>query len=208
MDSKMNEIYIKEGTAGELRIVYELLRRDFTPEELKDYRQLESLISKGKYKMLLANHKESNALTGFACIYEIEETNALWLDYIAVDVQFRNSGYGSALFNSIAGYKKDEGSLAVFLEVEIPEEEDGPEQEIQKRRIRFYERNGAARLPVDYHLPTKEGSMPMYLFFKPAGNLSILPEAKINQAITSALGYIHTDIPHTSEIIRKATQSI
>ncbi|WP_053365190.1 GNAT family N-acetyltransferase [Bacillus sp. FJAT-27245] len=208
MKSKLNEIHIREGMAGELRRIYGLLQRDFAPEELKEYSQLESLIAKEKYKILLANHIELDSLIGYACIYEIEEINALWLDYLAVDVQFRNLGYGSALFHSIAGYKKGEGSLGVFLEVEIPGEEVGTNQEIQKRRIRFYEKNGATRLPVDYQLPTKEGSLPMYLYFKPAGNPNTLPDTKIKQAITSALAYIHTDIPHTGEIIRKVARSI
>ncbi|WP_156424403.1 GNAT family N-acetyltransferase [Bacillus sp. FJAT-27445] len=209
MEINLNEIEIEEGNLSDLSRVYRQLQRDFPPEELKEYSQMERLIAKGKYKILLAKHKGLDALVGYACIYEIHEINGLWLDYIAVDLPFRNSGYGSALFNVIAGYKKEEGFLGVFLEVEIPGEQDGPEQEIQKRRIRFYERNGAKRLAVGYRLPTKEGFMPMHLYFKQAEKSNnTLTGIKLKQAITSALAYIHTDIPHTNGIISKITRAI
>ncbi|RDU36006.1 hypothetical protein DRW41_15570 [Neobacillus piezotolerans] len=204
----MNEIKLIEGNLDDLRLIYGLFQRDFAPEELKDFGQLERLVAMGKYKLLLAYHKHFEELIGYSCIYEIEEINALWLDYIAVDIKFRNSGYGSALFNSIASYKQEDDFLGVFLEVEIPGEEDEAEQEIQKRRIRFYEKNGAARVGIDYELPTKDGSLPMYLYFRAVGNQSMLTEAKIRQAITSAMAYIHTDIPHTNDIIRKVVKTI
>jgi hypothetical protein len=53
-------------------------------------------------RLLLAKHKCFDEVIGYAFVFEIPGINALWLDYMAIDMKFQNVGYGTLLFNKIA----------------------------------------------------------------------------------------------------------
>lgn len=193
---EINEIEILEGNLSELKNVYRRLLTDFAANELKDYRHLESLLLKEKYKLLFAKAKEE--IVGYALIYEIEHIPALWLDYMAIDKPFQNAGYGSRFFNKIIQSKQD-GLIGMFIEVEIPEEDEGTRGQ-QIRRINFYERLGARRLKIPYKLPTNEAGFPMYLYFRPSSNIHRLSKEQIHVAITEVFDYIHSDVVDRDDI--------
>ncbi|WP_342433175.1 GNAT family N-acetyltransferase [Neobacillus sp. FSL H8-0543] len=205
--SELNDIEIVEGSLEELKAFYPRFQADFAADELKDYEHLEILVGKKRYKFLLAKHKLSNEIVGYAFIYEIAQLKALWLDYMAIVPEFRNGGYGSIFFNKIAEFKQ-EGILGLFLEVEIPEETEGPTRAEQQRRISFYERLGAEKLAINYELPTKNGGFPMNLFFRPTTTIQVLPKGKIKEAILSAFEYIHSDVSNREDILDKFLPSI
>ena len=190
---ELNDIEILEGNIDDLKEVYARFKRDFAADERKDYVHLEMLMVKKKYKLLLAKHKVFNVIIGYSFIYEADAQKVLWLDYMAVDNKFQNAGYGTLLFNKIAE-SKQEGILGIFLEVEIPDENNFALREEQIRRIKFYERLGAKRLGFDYQLPTNNGGFPMYLYFRPSPNVRVLPKEMIKETISSAYEYIHSDI--------------
>lgn len=194
----MSEIEIVAGGMDELKYVYQQLITDFAIDELKSYEQLEFLISRKNYKMLLALDRTINEVVGYAFIYELKQFDASWLDYIAIIKKFRNRGYGTILFEKITHYG---GGLGVFIEVEIPEE--GYNMENQLRRIKFYERLGAKNLSISYLFPTNNGGFPMYLYFKPSSNIRKIPKKLIQEVITDVFENIHTDVQNREYILRK-----
>jgi GNAT superfamily N-acetyltransferase len=206
VSGELNDIEIIEGAHHDLKSVYDRFEQDFALDERKEYKHLEALMSKKKYKLLLAKHKVFNEIIGYAFIYETDK-KILWLDYMAIDNKFQNAGYGTLLFNKIAELKK-EGILGVFLEVEIPNHQDKACREDQIKRIKFYERLGAKQLDVKYQLPTNKGGFPMNLYFRPAPNAKLLPKELIKDTITSIFNDIHTDVNDTTSILESFIDSV
>lgn len=204
---ELNDIEIFEGSIDDLKDVYARFEKDFAADERKDYTHLEMLMLKKKYKLLLAKHKVYKEIIGYAFIYEIDDQKVLWLDYMAIDIKFQNAGYGTLLFNKIVELKQ-EGILGMFLEVEIPSDEDEACKDEQFRRIKFYERLGAKKLALDYLLPTNSGGFPMYLYFKPSPSVKLLPKQQIKDTISSAYEYIHSDINRTDDVLNTVLDTI
>lgn len=197
----MKDIEIIEGNQNQLKQVYPQFKKDFTPDEQKSYQQLETLFAKKKYKLLLAKDKTIHEVVGYAFIYELEPLSALWLDYLAINQKYQNLGYGTLLFNKIA----QSNHIGIFMEVEIPE---GQRREEQLRRIHFYERLGAKKLQIPYKLPTNHGGFPMYLYFKNAPNVEQLHKEQLQEAITDAFHFIHSDVKNRDTILTEFLPSI
>jgi ribosomal protein S18 acetylase RimI-like enzyme len=200
----LSDIEIVDGGIHELKDVYQQYINDFAIDELKKYEQLEFLLSRKNYKLLLLKDRTINEIVGYTFIYELKQLNSIWLDYIAVMKKYRNQGYGTILFNKILHYNED--GLGVFIEIEIPEE--GHNKENQLRRIKFYERLGAKKLHLSYLFPTNNGGFPMFLYFKPSSNIQKLPKKLIQEAITEVFENIHTDVKNREHILRKFFSTI
>jgi GNAT superfamily N-acetyltransferase len=195
-----NDIKIVEGSIDDLKNIYQRFTDDFASEELKSYQHLKLLMSKRNYKLLLAIDSAIDETVGYAFIYEFNQLQAIWLDYMAIDNQFRGSGYGSLLFKKLSNWKQN-GFIGLFIEVEIPKDDEGATRENQLRRIRFYERLGAKRLPFPYQLPTIHGGLPMYLYFCPSPQVEKLTKEQIQEAISEVFTTIHSDIKHKDDIL-------
>lgn len=198
----INDIDIIEGSIDDLEKVYQHFTTYFASDELKSVQQLKLLMSKKNYKLLLAKDPFINEVVGYAFIYEFDRLQAIWLDYMAIDPQFRGSGYGVLLFKKLTKWKQN-GFAGMFIEVEIPEENEGITRVNQLRRIGFYERLGAKKLLIPYQLPTNEGGLPMYLYYWPGLDAGRLPKEQIREAISEVFTYIHSDIEHTEDILMK-----
>lgn len=198
---KLNDIDIVEGDINSLNRLYKNFERDFSENERKELKHLEMLMLKNKYKLILAKHKELDIIIGYALVYTNDKNKMLWLDYIAIEEMYRNSGYGTLFFNKIIE-TVTENLTGIFIEIEIPSKEDKQSFKQQERRIKFYERLGAKRLKFNYVLPTNEGGSPLYLYFKPIGNLAVLPKDQIKETISSVFNYIHTDIKDKDNIFK------
>ncbi|CEG25707.1 GNAT family N-acetyltransferase [Bacillus sp. B-jedd] len=195
----MDKIDLIKGSIQDLQKVYPRFTEDFAPEEQKSYRQLESLLKEGNYQLLFAKDNTIEQIIGYAFIYEFATVPAIWIDYIAIHEEHRGGGYGSLFFKKIADYRQN--GIGVFLEVEIPEAEEGENRTIQLRRISFYERLGANKLDVPYLLPTINGGFPMYLYFKSTDRVNILRKEQIQAAITEVYKQIHSDLENTASIL-------
>jgi len=193
---KIDNFEVSEGSLDEFTDIYQRLANEFPANELKEYKHLQSLLVKKKYKLLLA--KVNQELVGYALIYEIGHLSAIWLDYLAIDPKFQNAGYGTLLFNKIMQSNRD-GLIGMFIEVEIPEGDEESRKQ-QLRRINFYERLGARRLNIPYQLPTNSGGFPMYLYFRPSSKIQRLPKEQIQAAIAEVFDYIHSDV-HNRDVI-------
>jgi GNAT superfamily N-acetyltransferase len=201
----MKKVELVEATLSQFKEVYQFLLAEFPIEEVKSYEQLEGLLSGGNYKLLLAMEPVTNEMVGYAFIYVFEEMPAIWLDYLAIHPKMRGSGIGSLVLTQLAQYK--DGGTGIFIEIEKPENEHGSQRDDQLRRIRFYERFGAKRIPISYELPTKEGGFPMYLYYKPAENLSPLTSEQIQMAISEIFQQIHSDVLDQDIILQRVLSS-
>ena len=197
---EVTEIELVEGTLHDLKNVYQRFTADFASDELKSYEHLKLLMLKKNYKLLLAKDPIIDEIIGYAFIYEFDRLQAIWLDYMAIDNQFRGSGYGALLFKKLTEWKQN-GFSGIFIEVEIPVEDEGVTRENQLRRIRFYERLGAKRLSIPYQLPTNDGGLPMYLYFWPNSHVQKLSKEQIQEAIPEVFTFIHSDVKHKDDIL-------
>jgi len=91
----LNEIEISEGGIKELEAIYIKYTEDFPKNERKDLNHLKQLMNKKNYKLIIVNHILFEEMIGYAFVYEMDN-NALWLDYIAIENKFQDSGYGTS----------------------------------------------------------------------------------------------------------------
>jgi ribosomal protein S18 acetylase RimI-like enzyme len=84
------------------------------------------------------------SLVGFGLLMDLAAPNALYLEYLAVDPDCRSHGVGTALLRGVCAHlaRRPEPPTGLVFEVEPPE---GPPdaQADRRRRIRFYQDNGA-----------------------------------------------------------------
>jgi len=202
----LNDIDVVEGQLADLDQVFQRFEKDFPSAERMERTHLKLLLSKGRYRLLLAKHRVFDALIGYAFVYEPENPAMIWLDYMAIDERFQSAGYGTLLFHKLALRRPD--GMGVFLEVEIADSPDPTTRREQERRIAFYQRLGAHILQLPYRLPTEADSLPMHLVFWPSPGIHILPQDQIESAVATAYDYIHSDIPHRDVVLKSFLSTI
>ncbi|MFH5881190.1 GNAT family N-acetyltransferase [Liberiplasma polymorphum] len=204
--SELNDIEMIVGTVNDLADVYKSMLNNFPKHELKSQSHIEVLMHRNNYRLLLARHKVFNQIIGFAFVYENQNHDFVWLDYMAIDPLYQNAGYGTLLFNKLLNMI-EEKHYGIYLEVEIPNEED--QKYIQQlSRIRFYKRLGVNILSDQYVFPNNLGGEPMYLCFKPLGNLNNLPKDQIKKAVMETFDFIHGDVEMRHEHFKRFMPAI
>lgn len=190
---ELNDIEITEGSIVELEKIYKSFEQQFPQDERKSLNHLKKLMDSNKYKLVVANHKLFDEMIGYGFVYQMKNPNVLWLDYIAIEDKFQNSGYGTLLFNKIKE-AYGIGKTGIFIEVEIANNDE------QKRREVFYERLDAEKLDIEYQLPTQNENLEMNLFYRPISNDKILPGKIIKESILNVYENIHSDLKPESLI--------
>ena len=94
-----------------------------------------------KFNALLDN----GVLVGFFSFWDID--NFFYLEHLAIEENFRNGGYGKKVLALLQSLTKK----TIILEVEHPSDD------IKKRRIGFYERNGFLLNDYVYNQPPYSG---------------------------------------------------
>ena len=107
--------------------VYPILKEAFPSTERRIEERQKGLLAVPEYE--LYGVKEENKIQGLVALWEFEEF--IFIEHFAIAPEFRNGGFGGRVLESIIKWK----NKAVILEVEEPLEE------LQKRRIGFYERH-------------------------------------------------------------------
>lgn len=111
------------------------LVRDFPKTELKPLRGMLSLMDRGKYDPLAV--VEGEETIGYAMVWlPVERTGAL-LEYFGVRPQFRNGGLGGRVLDLLA-----QRYGQIFGEAEALDDPDPAVNELRRRRLGFYRRNG------------------------------------------------------------------
>jgi len=196
-------IVITRGNENDLKRIFPQFELDFPPSERKSFEHLSMLLRTGNYKLILMKHIDSNEILGYAMIYSVEESNTLWLDYIAINSNHQSSGYGSLLFNRLIELEGS-GCLGIFIEIEIPEENDID----QVRRIKFYERLNSRKLNIEYKIPDENDGFRIDLYFKSFTNDNTLPSIAIQQTIQTIYDNIHSDVENRHLILDSIINTI
>ncbi len=203
-------VQYRMGTIDDIDAIYASYAQEFPETERKTKFQLKQLMNRGAYVLLIAEtHEEKSAeRIGFACLYVPANDDFIWLDYLVIERAFQSKGYGSKFFEEMMRMWSDRKGM--FIEIEIP----AGDAINQVRRITYYEKLGAKRLPINYHLPTEVDDMAMYLYFKPATSLTSihgtltsndanLSHEYIQKAINLANSTIHWDHVNLESVWQK-----
>ena len=144
--------------------IYRIMQASFSDDEYRPYDEQLALFEEPEYRIYympaigmerVGNHSIGNFTmhaAGFLAVWEFESFT--YIEHFAVDPVLRNSGTGSAMLQELVRkYQKQ-----ICLEVELPEDE------LTRRRIGFYERNGFVFNEYPYiQPPISKGKSPVPL---------------------------------------------
>ena len=125
--------------------IYRIMQASFSDDEYRPYDEQLALFEEPEYRIYYMP-------AGFLAVWEFE--SFIYIEHFAVDPSLRNSGTGSAMLKELVKqYQKP-----ICLEVELPEDE------LTRRRIGFYERNGFVFNEYPYiQPPISKGKSPVPL---------------------------------------------
>ena len=134
---------IKRLNKNELTALYnDELVFDFPKTELKPLQGMLNLMDRNAYDPLLVI--EEGRAVGYAMVWLPSDRKGALLDYFGVLRGLRNGGVGSRILDLLA-----ERYGQIFGEAEAPASDDPAENDLRRRRIAFYERNGFRVLDYD-----------------------------------------------------------
>ena len=143
--------------AEEFDRAYGLLEVSFPLDEYRPYAAQKALLQQPRYE--LWQMEESGELKALAAVWDIGEW--LFVEHLAVDPRWRNRGIGSLFLRELAAAC----GKPLCLEVELPE------NDLARRRIGFYQRNGFVFNDYPYEMPAlAPGQRPVPLRIMTAGH--------------------------------------
>ena len=132
-------------TPEQLKLAYDRdLSVSFPRDELKPFRAMAKMLGQGNYRAW--GLMDGEEIAGLATVWNYAPGWALF-DYLCVSPARRSDGLGSQLVQKLVGAER--GNV-LFGESEIPE--FAPDPELARRRIGFYQRNGARQAGYDMTL--------------------------------------------------------
>jgi GNAT superfamily N-acetyltransferase len=147
---------LRPAEAEHVRRIYE---DGFPPHQRADFRSLTAGREPGELALALTGPGQPR---GFAMLRPLGDTGWIFLRYFAVDAAQRSQGLGGVMWDQLTGFLRESGYSLLVFDVDDPAGPagGGPEDERDSlRRIAFYERHGAARLPVSgYRTPDEDGA--------------------------------------------------
>ena len=153
-DKYQKESHVNMVVSGS---VYSLMEKSFPTDERRPYEKQKALLSEPMYS-IYGVKPDSGGVTAFITVWQFE--HFAYVEHFAVDPDCRGSGIGSAVLRELVS----ELSCTVCLEVELPE------NDIAKRRIAFYERNGFVTNSYPYiQPPYAEEQSPLPLIIMTSG---------------------------------------
>lgn len=124
------------------RLYREEMVFDFPKSELKPVRSMLRLMDMGCYEPLLV--LQDGEAVGYAMVWLPDSREGALLEYFGVLRGKRNAGLGSRILSVLA-----EKYGQIFGEAEAPVSDDPEENDLRRRRIAFYLRNGLRKLDYD-----------------------------------------------------------
>jgi len=131
---------------GDLKIIRNLYCTSFPPEERREFDQLKLLVQEEDHyiNQILIN---KNKIAGLCIFWVFNEF--VFIEHLAVKPELRGIGIGEGTLSALR-----EKFKILILETELPV------NEISKRRIKFYERNGFSLLERQYFQPSYDKNKP------------------------------------------------
>jgi ribosomal protein S18 acetylase RimI-like enzyme len=171
-------VELSATTRSQLIRIYE---DSFPPEERVSFPALIQGVGAGQRQLLTA--ETGRDLLGFATVIGFPALAVTYLEFLAVAPEQRNRGCGGAMMGFMLRSLSERGFLAIIFEVESDVEIGASDRDLRRRRIRFYERNGATLIHCapDYRAPNLNGgdAMPMRLMWLPMDPLAPSPSGQI-----------------------------
>lgn len=131
--------FMKIGTE-DFADVWRIMEASFPRNERRTREKQEELLTKEeKYELYAA--KNEDQLLAFLAVWHFEKFT--FIEHFAVDKDARNGGLGASMLKEL----KKKTPQKIILEVEPPEDE------MKKRRIAFYKRNGFSYNGYPYMQP-------------------------------------------------------
>ena len=131
--------------------IYEIMKESFPPTEFRPYNEQLVLFDDSHYSVW--GIKNSDKIISIAAIWEFDEI--VFIEHLATSKQHRGNGVGASLLKGIV----NSSNKIVCLEVEPPVDN------LTRRRVAFYERNGFCFNSYPYIQPSiTKGQTPIPLF--------------------------------------------
>ncbi len=145
----------------EFEQVYRIMESSFPPDEHRPYEEQLKLLNNPNYQIYVAKKDEnSNEIQGFMAVWQFDDLS--FIEHFAVDSKYRNTGLGSRMLQEI----REHLTGRICLEVELPDDD------IAKRRIEFYKRNGLYYNDYPYIQPAiSKGRNPIPLRIMTSGGI-------------------------------------
>ena len=146
---------VESEQIGPLRAIY---FDAFPAPERGDFNDWLNEIAEGKRWLFIAETQRK--IVGYATILPWVTADTHLLEYLAIARDHRNLNYGAALFQHVAKTMRSLGKAdGIFWEVESDEYGTDAARDLSRRRIAFYERNGAAIVECAprYRVPSLTG---------------------------------------------------
>ena len=130
--------------------VFAIMQASFPPDEHRPREEQRALLQNPRYA--LHTIEEDGRVVAFAAVWQFSDF--LFIEHLAVEESHRNRGLGAALLARL----RAESNLRLCLEVELPE------NDLSRRRIAFYARNGFSFNAYPYmQPPISKGRAPVPL---------------------------------------------
>ncbi|MCL4452477.1 GNAT family N-acetyltransferase [Ferroplasma sp.] len=160
----------------------------FPPSEKRPVEDIKRNIAKDHEKMFIGKYDGNPAI--FIMMWPVNDSDFLFLDYIAVKKEYRGKGLGSTFLKKI--FDIEEGYNHVIFEVENPNEGDNKSQRM--KRIKFYRRAGAKTLTgFKYFLPPRNNnkSQEMKLMIMSRKSIKMVDGEKIQTVLEQIYTHIY-----------------
>lgn len=127
---------LEKGSIKDFDNFYNLYKLSFPKNEQKPKLMLKNAIKSGRYDLFVLYDEELFA--GFMLSVPVKDSDIVMLDYLAVNTNARQKGYGTFILNEVV---KQYDNKKIFLACEmIDETAQNNEQRI--KRLGFYHKNG------------------------------------------------------------------
>ena len=133
-------IFLINISVDEFDAVYDIMENSFPDDEYRSYCGQKMLFSKPEYDIYVVDGDDST-LRAFVSVWDFD--NFAYIEHLAVNPACRNAGIGASILAAV----KEKAGKRICLEVELPE------NDIARRRIGFYTRNGFSLNEYHYIQP-------------------------------------------------------
>lgn len=177
-----------------IEYIYNNMLIQFPKNELKTFEQYKNLTSFNEYVVYDAIENEKQK--GYIIIVENKKLKCVWIDYLAVFQEYQSQGYGHKILKRLKDLYFNYNGC--FLEVEKPNKNN-----INTiRRVKFYEMQGAEKLPIDYYFPDYNEALSMDLYYFNYNNKTLKSDYIFDE-IKFVFNILHSDIKNVEKIYKK-----